>query len=72
MRQLHIVRSAGDQLAWDVVQRQVAAGDEVRVVLTGRAASVEPPPGSHGVAMAELRYDELVELLAWCERVVSW
>ena len=72
MRQLHIVRSADDHLAWDVVRRQVLAGDEVRVVLTGAAASAEPPLGSQGIPMPDLRYDELVELLAWCERVVSW
>ena len=73
MRHLHIVRAPGDQLAMDVVRRQVAAGDEVRVVLTGGAtAGNEVPAGSEPIPMPTLQYDELVELLAWCERVVSW
>ena len=72
MRHLHIVRAAGDHLAMDVVRRQVVGGDEVRVVLTGAAVDNNVPDGSERIPMASLQYDELVNLLAWCERVVSW
>ena len=74
-RQLHMVRRAGDSLARDVVARQLAAGDEVRVVLMLEAAGEAPaslPEGAQALAMPPLQYDELVEQLAWCDRVVSW
>ena len=72
MRHLHIVRSAHDHLAMDVARRQVAGGDEVRLVLTGAAVDAEVPEGLESIPMPTLQYDELVDLLAWCERVVSW
>lgn len=72
MRHLHIVRSANDDLAMDVARRQVSAGDEVRMVLTGAGVDAAAPHGSETILMPTLQYDELVDLLAWCERVVSW
>ena len=72
MRHLHIIRAAGDHLAIDVVRRQLAAGDEVRVVVAGAAAQTEVPAGADRIPMPTLQYDQLVELLDWCERVVSW
>lgn len=71
-RQLHIVRSIGDSLALDVARRQVTLGDEVRLVLVGAAVDETVPPGSEAIRMATLEYDQLVQLMAWCERVVSW
>ncbi|MFN2465812.1 MAG: hypothetical protein ABR598_06035 [Candidatus Dormibacteria bacterium] len=72
MRQLHIIRRADDELARDVVAHQVRSGDEVRVVFVGDASVTSVPEGAEVVAMPPLQYDGLVELLAWCERVVSW
>jgi hypothetical protein len=72
MRQLHILRQPGDQLALEVVARQVADGDEVRVVLLQGAAETRVPEGAQGLAMPPLQYDELVDLLSWSERVVTW
>ncbi|MFN2462946.1 MAG: hypothetical protein ABR573_03460 [Candidatus Dormibacteria bacterium] len=73
MRRLHIIRAAGDALATEVVEHQVGGGDDVRVVFTGDAAADRGPmPGVEVVVMPELEYDQLVELIAWAERVVSW
>ncbi|GAC1333056.1 MAG: hypothetical protein NVSMB17_12960 [Candidatus Dormibacteria bacterium] len=72
MRHLHLVRDPGDHLAMDVVGEQVAVGDEVRVALIGEAAESTLPEGATPVRMARLEYDQLVELLDWCDRVVSW
>jgi hypothetical protein len=72
MRQLHIVRRADERLALEVAARQLGAGDEVRVVLTGEAVELAPPAGAEAVRMAALEYDQLVDLIAWSDRVVSW
>ncbi|MEA2682580.1 MAG: hypothetical protein QOK05_908, partial [Chloroflexota bacterium] len=66
------VRGPGDQFALDVVAWQVAAGDEVLVVLLEAAAGTPVPAGAQSLPMPPLQYDGLVELLTWCERVVSW
>lgn len=74
-RQLHLVRRAGDVLAREVVESQLADGDDVRVVLMLEAATEGAgslPGGAQALPMPPLQYDELVEQLAWCERVVSW
>lgn len=72
MRQLHVLHDTADQLAVEVVSRQLQLGDEVRVVLTAAAAATAVPEGAEVVAMPALEYDQLVELIAWSERVVSW
>ncbi|MGI8609871.1 MAG: hypothetical protein ACR2MY_11685 [Candidatus Dormibacteria bacterium] len=75
MRQLHLLRRPGDALARDVVRHQLAGGDEVRVVLMLDAAvegTGSLPDGAEGLLMPPLQYDQLVEHLAWCDRVVSW
>ena len=75
MRQLHLVRRAGDTLAREVIAHQVADGDEVRVVMMLEAATEGAgslPAGTEALPMPPLQYDELVEHLAWSERVVSW
>lgn len=75
MRQLHLVRHAGDTLAREVIERQLADGDEVRVVLMLEASgegAVSLPEGTQALPMPPLQYDELVQQMAWSERVVSW
>ena len=72
MRQLHLLRRRGDTLAAEVVGHQVAHGDEVRVVLLGDAAAETLPEGVEVFSVPPLEYDAVVELLEWCERVVSW
>jgi hypothetical protein len=75
MRQLHLVRHDPDGLARDVIRFQVAAGDEVHVVLSQEAAGAglaSVPAGAVGFSIPPLQYDELVAELAWCDRVVSW
>ena len=75
MRQLHMLRQSGDELARDVIRRNLAAGDEVRVVLMLAAAAEDAgtvPEGAQVLVMPPLQYDELVEQVAWSERVVSW
>jgi|GEM_PF-2677437 len=75
MRQLHLVRRADDKLARDVIERQLAEGDEVRVVLmleAAREGAGSLPDGTRALPMPPLQYDELVQQIAWSERVVSW
>lgn len=72
MRQLHLLREPGDQLALEVISRQLEAGDEVRVVVLASAAGTVVPAGAEILTMPPLQYDGLVDLLSWCERVVSW
>lgn len=75
MRHLHLLRRPGDKLARDVIRHQVAAGDEVRVILMLDAAGDEAgsvPDGAQVLVMPPLQYDELVEQVAWSERAVSW
>ena len=75
MRQLHLVRHGGDALAREVIERQLSKGDEVRVVLMLGAATEGAgslPVGALALPMPPLQYDELVEQVAWSERVVSW
>jgi hypothetical protein len=72
MRQLHILRRADDTLAREVIGHQLRGGDEVRVVLMGAALGSVLPEAAQVLEMPPLPYDALVELLAWCERVVSW
>ena len=72
MRQLHLVRRAGDTLAREVIAQQVADGDQVRVVLMLEAAGETAPDGALALPMPPLQYDQLVEHLAWSERAVSW
>ncbi len=75
VRQLHLLRRPGDTLAREVIQRQLASADEVHVVLL-LGAAVEAagslPDGVVVFSMPPLQYDELVEQVAWSERVVSW
>lgn len=72
MRQLHLLRHPGDHLALEVISCQLEAGDEVRVVVLAGAAGTRVPDGAETLTMPSLQYDGLVELLSWCERVVSW
>lgn len=72
MRQLHLLRRREDQLALEVIARQVETGDEVRVVVLASAAGTAVPVGAEAVDMPPLQYDGLVELLSWCERAVCW
>ena len=75
MRQLHLVRRGGDTLAREVIELQLSKGDEVRVVLMLEAAKEGAgslPSGTLALPMPPLQYDELVEQVAWSERVVSW
>jgi hypothetical protein len=72
VRQLHLLRKPRDQLALEVISRQLEAGDEVRVVVLAGAAGTALPAGAETLTMPPLQYDGLVDLLSWCERVVSW
>lgn len=72
MRQLHLLRHPGDQLAVEVISRQLESGNEVLVVVLPGATGTAVPDGAETLAMPPLQYDGLVELLTWCERVVSW
>jgi hypothetical protein len=72
MRQLHLLRLRQDQLALEVIARQVETGDEVRVVVLATAAGTSVTGGAEAVDMPPLQYDGLVELVSWCERVVCW
>jgi len=72
MRHLHLVRDPGEGLAMEVVVEQLAGGAEVTVVLVGEAAESVVPDGATAVRVSTLEYDQLVQLLAWCDRVVSW
>lgn len=72
MRQLHLLRLREDELALEVIARQVETGDQVRVVVLASAAGASVPVGAEAVDMPPLQYDELVELLSWCERAVCW
>jgi hypothetical protein len=72
MRQLHLIHTAGDTLAREVIELQVGRGDEVRVILMAGAAGEAVPEGSAGLSVPPLDYDAVVEQLAWCERAVSW
>jgi hypothetical protein len=72
MRRLHILRRADDTLARELIEHQLRSGDEVRVVTMGDALGSALPEAAEALEMPPLPYDALVELLAWCERVVSW
>ncbi len=70
---LHLLRGTRPSLAPDVVRRQVAAGDDVTVVLLGEA----PPPAlPAGVvvrrAPSELAWREVVELIFAADHVTAW
>ena len=68
MKVLHLVRRAVDPLAWEAIAAQSRL-DDVRVVLLGEAGSAEPPPG---IEASTVPYDELVSLVEWSDRVVTW
>jgi hypothetical protein len=72
VRQLHIIRHPGDVLALEVIGEQLRQGDEVRVVAMGAAVGMRIPGGDEALGVPPAPYDALVELLVWCERVVSW
>ena len=53
MRVLHLIRAAGDTLAWDAVRAR-GPGDEVRVVLLQEAVGDMPPADLKDVAVGLL------------------
>jgi hypothetical protein len=65
---LHLVRRAEDPLAWEAIAAQHGV-DDVRVVLLGAAVGTTPPGG---IAASALPYDQLVSLIEWSDRVVTW
>lgn len=72
-RALHLLRGDRAALVGEVVGGQLAAGDEVTVVLLDGAL---PPPLPAGVvvrrAPAEVPWRELVELIFAADHVTAW
>jgi hypothetical protein len=74
VKHLHLLRRAGDELAWDAIAA-TPAGDDVRVVLVQDAALAGPPPGAlHDglTVMVDPAYDQIVNSIEWADRVVTW
>jgi hypothetical protein len=72
-RVLHLLKGDHVRDALDVVTPQVAAGDEVTVVLLGGAAPPALPPGVEVIRVPETTsYDELVALVFAADAVVTW
>ena len=72
-RVLHLVPATGPGMATDVIRRDVAAGDDVAVVLLAGAALPELPDGVRARRVPDdLSYDELLESIFAADRVVTW
>ena len=72
---LHIVRRAGDELAWEAIL-SARPGDEVRVALVEDAAAAPSPEAATTTkgltVMADPEYDQIVESMEWADKVVAW
>lgn len=72
-RALHLLHGDRPSLVSDVVTRQVAAGDEVTVVLLHGAL---PPALPAGVAVrrapADMSWRQLVDLIFAADHVTAW
>ena len=72
-RALHVLKGGDVALALATIERQVAAGDHVSVVLLPGAV---PPPLPAGVAVhrvpEEWSYERLLEAVFEAEHVTTW
>jgi hypothetical protein len=72
-RVLHLVPATDPGLAADVIRRDVAAGDDVAVVLLAGAAAPDLPDGVRTRRVPDdLSYDQLLEDIFAADRVVTW
>lgn len=70
---LHLVSARDPGLAHGVIERDLAAGDEVTVVLLPGARAPELPAGAARRRVPDdLAYADLLELLFAADRVASW
>jgi hypothetical protein len=71
LKTLHLVRQHADDLAWRAIRLSADKG-EAKVILLEDAGADEPLPGIDTVSCPPVEYDEIVELLAWADKVVVW
>jgi hypothetical protein len=75
LKVLHVVRRAGDELAWEAI-RSAPGDDDVRVALIHDAADAGVPVGDGGkerlTVMVDPEYDQIVDSIEWADKVVTW